>query len=361
MTTMTTMEIDRQALVDRLFEATVATLELYGVYLGERLGLYRVLAGEADANAAELADKAGVHPRYAREWLEQQAVAGILTATGEGDEERRFTLPAPHREVLADPENPAYVAPFALLVAGIGVAMPAVADAFRTGGGVAWEAYGPDLRDGQAAINRPAFVHDLASWLAAMPDVVARLRSTPPARVADVACGAGWSSIALASAFPDVLVDGIDLDDAAIADATRNAAAAGVADRVSFAVRDAAEPALAGRYDLVCIFEALHDMAQPVEALEAARAMLVAGGSVLVVDERVADRFTAPGDLVERMMYGWSAVCCLPTAMVTQPSAATGTVLRSGLLREYAARAGFSTVNVLDVDNDLFRFYRLLP
>ncbi|MGH9152305.1 MAG: hypothetical protein ACRD03_07910 [Acidimicrobiales bacterium] len=87
----------------------------------------------------------------------------------------------------------------------------------------------------------------------------------------------------------------------------------------------------------------------------------MAGGSVLVVDERVADRFTAPGDLVERMRYGWSVVCCLPTAMVTQPSAATGTVLRAGLLREYAARAGFSTVEVLDVDNDLFRFYQLLP
>lgn len=357
--TVTTTEIDRDALVERLFGATVAGLELFGVYLGERLGLYRALAGEAGLTADELAARAAIHPRYAREWLEQQAVAGLLTASGDEADERRFTLPAAHREVLADEESPAYLAPFALLLAGIGRVLPQVVDAYRQGGGVPWAAYGADVRDGQAAINRPAFLHDLATWIAAMPDVHARLQADPPARVADVACGAGWSAIALARAYPAVHVDGFDLDAPAIDDARRHASEAGVDDRVVFAVQDAADPSLEGRYDLVCVYEALHDMARPVEALAAARAMLVPGGSTLVVDERVADRFTAPGDDIERMMYGWSITCCLPTAMVDEPSAATGTVMRTDLLRRYAAEAGFATVEVLPVDNELFRFYRL--
>ena len=355
----TTVETDRDALVERLFGATIAGLELFGVYLGERLGLYRLLAGEVGFTADELAARAGIHPRYAREWLEQQAVAGLLTATGDEADQRRFTLPAAHREVLADEDSPLYLAPFALLLAGIGRVLPEVVDAYRQGGGVAWAAYGADVRDGQAAINRPAFLHDLATWIAAMPDVHARLLADPPARVADVACGAGWSAIALARAYPAVRVDGFDLDAPAIDEARRHAGKAGVDDRVTFAVQDAAHPSLEGGYDLVCVYEALHDMARPVEALAAARTMLVPGGSALVVDERVADRFTAPGDDIERMMYGWSITCCLPTAMVEEPSAATGTVMRADLLRRYAADAGFATVEVLPVDNELFRFYRL--
>jgi hypothetical protein len=128
---------------------------------------------------------------------------------------------------------------------------------------------------------------------------------------------------------------------------------------VTFAVHDAADPVPRAPYDLVCIFEALHDMPQPVEALAPGRAALIPGGSVLVVDERVADELLAPGDPVERMMYGWSIVCCLPTAMVDTPSAATGTVMRTEVLRRYGKDAGLDAVDVLPVDNELFRFYRL--
>lgn len=361
MTTTPTTQFDGDALVERLFDATVATLELYGVYLGERLGLYRALAETDGLTADELAGKAGIHARYAREWLEQQAVAGLLIAEEHEEHTRRFTLPAAHREVLADVESSAYLAPFSLLVAGIARVLPELVDAYRSGGGVAWDAYGADVRDGQAAINRPAFQHDLATWIAAMPDVHARLLEGRPARVADLGCGAGWSSIALGQAYPDAHVDGFDLDAAAIEAARRRAVEAGVGARVSFAVHDASEPSSDRRYDLVCVFEALHDMARPVEALAAARAMLAAGGSVLVVDEKVADRFTAPGDPIERMMYGWSITCCLPTAMVERPTAATGTVMRADVLRRYAADAGLANVEVLSVDNDLFRFYRLRP
>jgi hypothetical protein len=134
-----------------------------------------------------------------------------------------------------------------------------------------------------------------------------------------------------------------------------------LADRVSFEVRDAADPASQGGYDLVTVFEAIHDMSTPVEALHAMRGLLVEGGSVIVADERVADSFTAPGDEVERLMYGWSVLHCLPVGMAEQPSAATGTAMRPDTLREYALAAGFRDVEVLPIENDFWRFYRLRP
>jgi SAM-dependent methyltransferase len=349
----------RDALVERLFGATIGTLELFGVYLGDRLGLYTALAGADALDPDELARQAGIAPRYAREWLEQQAVAGILDVEEPSNGTRRYRLPAAHAEVLVDPESPSYVAPFASLLTGIGGALPEVVDAYRDGSGVPFSRYGADLRDGQAAINRPAFTHEMASWVATMPDVGARLRSEPPAMVADVGCGTGWSTIALARAFPNASIEGIDLDEASIEDARRNAAEAGMADAVRFEVRDAADPSTRGAYDLACIFEALHDTPRPAEVLAALHQMLRDDGSVLLADERVAGSFTAPGDEIERMMYGWSISHCLPAAMVDQPADPTGTVLREPTVRELAERAGFGSVDVLPIENDFFRFYRL--
>ena len=174
-----------------------------------------------------------------------------------------------------------------------------------------------------------------------------------------MACGAAWSSIAIARAYPKVRVDGFDSDEASVALARANVAGAGLAERVTISTRDAGDPALAGRYDLVTIFEALHDMSRPVDALRTVRGLLAEGGSVLVMDERVAETFTAPGDTIERMMYGFSVLCCLPAGLAEQPSAGTGTVMRPATLRRYALDAGFGHVEILPIANDLFRFYRL--
>ena len=133
MTTMTTMAIDRDALVDRLHKATVGALELFSVYIGDRLGLYVTLGEHADLSAEELSEGAGIHPRHAREWLERQAVAGFVTVSGNEEADRRFSLPAPHREVLAEPDNPAFLAPFGLLVVGIAQTLPDVVEAYRAG------------------------------------------------------------------------------------------------------------------------------------------------------------------------------------------------------------------------------------
>jgi SAM-dependent methyltransferase len=346
------------ALVERLFGATLGALELFSVYLGVELGLYRTLERDGALTPDELAERAGIDPRYAREWLEQQAVAGLLEVVDAPS--RRCALTADHARVLCHEDDPAHIAPFAHMLAGIGGVLPRVAQAYRTGGGVPYEAYGVEFRHGQGHINRPAFTNELpGDWLEAMPDVAARLRE-PGARVADVGCGQGWASVAVARAYPAVRVDGVDADPASIADARRHAGDADVDDRVRFAEGDAAA-LTGGPYDLVLILETLHDLPQPVEALRAARAATAPGGTVLVVDERVADTFTAPGDEVERTMYGWSVTHCLPTQMVDRPSAALGTVLRADTVRECAFEAGYAGVEVLDVENDFFRLYRLNP
>ena len=352
--TLTTDRTD--SLVERLFGATLGALELFSVYLGAELGLYRTLERHGPLTADELAHHAGIAPRYADEWMQQQAVAGLLEV--EPGETLRCRLAPDHARVLAHADDAAHVAPFAHLLAGIGGVLPQVAEAYRTGGGVPYSAYGTAFRHGQGHINRPAFTHELPTdWLDAMPDIRARLHEG--GRVADLGCGQGFSTIAIAKAFPNAAVDGIDLDAASIADAARTAAEAGLDGRVRFLHADAAE--LDGPYDLILILEALHDMARPADALRAARAALAGDGAVLVVDEKVADAFTAPGDEIERMMYGWSVTHCLPTQLVEQPSAALGTVMRSQTVRELAERAGYARVDVLGVDNDFFRLYRLHP
>ena len=189
-----------------------------------------------------------------------------------------------------------------------------------------------------------------------MPDVRARL-AAGGARVADIGCGQGFSTIAMARAFPNARVEGFDLDAGSIDDARAFAAQAGV--DAAFHVADAAAVARNGAYDLVLVLEALHDISYPVQALSAIRRALAQDGVALIVDERVADTFTAPGDEVERMMYGWSVTHCLPTQLVDEDSAATGTVMRADTLREYATAAGFGRVSVLPVDNEFFRLYRL--
>jgi SAM-dependent methyltransferase len=349
------------ALVERLFAATIDALEIASVHVGGQLGFYRALADGGDATPADLAGRTGTAERYAREWLEQQAVAGFLSVDDPdaGPGERRYGLPAAYRPVLVDEENLNYLTPLATLAIGVCGPMGALLKAYRTGAGVPYEAY--EIHQAIGAINRPQFVNELAGWLASIPELHARLGAKPSARVADLACGTAWSSIAIARAYPGVTVDAIDVDDASIKTAHANVVAAGLADRVRPAVQDASAPELGGPYDLITIFEALHDMNHPVEALRGARNSLADGGSVVIADERVAERFTAPGDEIERFNYGWSVLHCLAVGLLDEDSAGTGTVLRPGTVRAYAAEAGFGGVEVLPIEHDFWRFYRLTP
>ncbi len=227
----------RDALVERLFGSAIGAMELVTVHIGGRLGLYRALADLGTAHPGELAARTGVDERYAREWLEQQAVAGILEveAWDAAPPERRYLLPAGHAEALLDRNSLGYITPLALQIVGCVRPLDGLLAAFRDGGGVPYEDYGPDMREGISGANRALFVNLLGKeWLPAVPDVDARLRSNLPARVADIGCGTGWSSIAIAIAYPEARVDGFDLDEASVATATANAEAEGLADSVRF-------------------------------------------------------------------------------------------------------------------------------
>jgi 2-polyprenyl-3-methyl-5-hydroxy-6-metoxy-1,4-benzoquinol methylase len=339
-------------------------MDVLAVYLGDRLGLYRAVAERGPLTSLEVAEATGTHERYAREWLEHQAAGGILEVDDAqaSPHERRYSLPRGHDEALLEETSLNYIAPVGKFIAACAKPLDAVLDAFRTGGGVPYADYGLDLHEGQAAFTRPMFEQLLGSeWLPAISDVDERLQADPPARVADVACGEGYSTLAIARAYPKVTVDGIDLDRASIEAAERHLAGSGLEDRVTFHRRDAADAELEGAYDLVYMHESLHDMSYPVDVLRACRGMLAEGGSVVVGDERVAEAFTAPGDEMERFYYGFSILHCLPVGMVGEGAAGTGTVMRADTVRRYAKEAGFSDFQVLPIENDFYRFYRLKP
>lgn len=348
-------------LADRLFQDVTGALELFTVYLGERLGLYRALASDGPATSTELASRTGTVERYVREWLEHHAASGLLEVDdpAAGPQARRYRLPAAHVPVLADPDDVRYRALNGVEIVRAGRWLAPLAEAFRTGDAPPPLAWAPE---GRADYNRASFLNLLGTqWLPAIADVDERLRRHPPARVADLACGTGWSSIAIAQAYPNVIVDGFDLDPDAIAAACRNAEQAGLAGRVTFAVSDASGPGISGRFDLVTIFEALHDMSRPVDALRVARGLLTETGTIIVADELVADEFTAPASDLERHHYGWSVVSCLPAAMGDPGTAATGAVMRPATLARYARDAGFGGVEILPLEIQTWRFYRLLP
>jgi len=364
MTTASSTDARRDELVERLFGSALGAMDLLCVYLGDRLGMYRALAESGSSTSAELASKAGVNERYAREWLEQQALTGILEAVDPhaSDAERRYAVPAGHDEVLLDGASLNHMAPMAQLVVACALPIHSVLEAFATGDGVPYADYGADLHEGQARFTQPLFDNLLATeWLPAVPSIHDRLNGDPPARVADLACGLGRSSIAIARGYAKVTVDGIDLDHASIARAQQLLPASGVEDRVAFHCRDAADHELSGRYDLVTIFEALHDMSYPVDVLRTARALLSDGGRVLVADEKTAERFALDAGDVERLYYGFSVLHCLPVGMVGENAAGTGTVMRAHTVRAYAKQAGFANCEVAPIENDFWRFYLLTP
>jgi len=291
-------------LAERLWQSEMAALDLYVVYLGERLGLYRALAEGGPTTSTELAARTGTAERYLREWLEHQAVAGFVDVEDPSADapDRRYSLPADHVEVLVDRDSLWFSPHKAIDIVRAGRRLPELVEAFRTGGGIPPLPWEPE---GRGDFNRPRFVNLLGRrWLPSIPEVHGRLVAEPPARVADVACGTGWSSVAMALEYPKVRVDGFDLDADAVAQAARNADEAGVAERVRFRAADAADPGFSGRYDLVTIFEAVHDMSRPVDALRAARSLLDESGWALVADELVAERFTVPDGERERYTYG---------------------------------------------------------
>jgi len=354
----------RDAFVRRLFQAFVEGGNLVTIYIGDRLGLYQALVELGPVTPGELAIQAGTHERYTREWLEQQAVAGIIEVEDAQvvASARRYHLSPGHAEVLLTADSLDYLTPLARMTVGYAQVLPTLLEAFQTGGGVPFTDYGADLREGQAARAR-AMYHNLLGnvWLPAIPELHARLQADPPARVVDIACGYGWSSLALAQVYPKAHVDGFDNDEDSITAARIAAAEAGLADRVSFVVCDATDLGLVGTYDLVLVCNAIHDLARPVEALQVVRQLVAGGGTVIAFEPRAAERFGAPGDVFDQMHYLESLLFSLPKGMAEQPSAATGQLMRPATLRRYAMEASFRNVEILPIEHPCMRIYRLFP
>jgi SAM-dependent methyltransferase len=354
--------MNTSAFAEKVFKAALGTMETLNLYLGERLGWLDALAG-APATPAELAERTGTQLRYAVEWLEMQAVYGNLTVTddGGGDRlQRRYALPPGAAEVLTDRHSLSYLGALPQMLAAVGAQLDRLLEAYRRGGGVSWAELGHNARDSQAALNRPWFESALAPALASVPDVEAVL-GMRGARIADVGCGAGWSTIALARAYPSATVVGVDVDAPSIQAANANAEAAEVADRATFRVAQGRSLSEFGPFDAAFAFECVHDMPRPVDVLAAIHEAVRADGLVVIMDEAVADDFTAPGDPVEQAMYGYSTLICLPDGLSSTPSEGTGTVMRRAILTDYANRAGFTSVQVLPIEEfGFWRFYRLL-
>ena len=361
MTTTPHPALEAEEMAERIFAAVIDTMETLTVCLGDMLGYYAAVRDLGSVTVVELAAAAGTAERYAREWLEQQAIIGILLVddVDAAPGERRYSLPAGHAEALTDPESLAYIAPFARVAAAAAARLGDIAEAHRSGGGVSWDDFGQDMREGQGAANKPIFMGPLGEeWFPSIPEIHAVL--TAGGRVADIATGFGWSAIGLARAYPGIRVDGYDIDGPSIEAARENAEAAGVADRVTFHHADAGELGVESSYDLVTIFEAVHDLPYPVEVLRTMRKLAGDGGLVVVMDEAVADSFGEFDNQTEHLMYGFSNLVCLPDGMSHPGSVGTGTVMRPSVLRRYAVEAGFAGIEVLPIDAGLFRFYRLV-
>ncbi len=347
---------------DRVLGAGIAAFETLSTYVGDRLGWYQALRDHGPSTAAELAARTGTHERYCLEWLEMQAGFGTLSASAaESRHDRRFTLLAGPAEVLTDEHSLSYLVGLPRMFASVGPQLGNLLEAYRGGGGVTWAQFGDDARESQGAINRPWFEKRLGDALAEVPELD-RVLSREGALVADVGCGVGWSTIALALAYPGATVVGLDIDEPSVEAARANAADAGVSDRVTFRNVEGETMHEQRKYDAVFAFECVHDMARPVDVLTAIRGSIGDESLVVVMDEAVADEFQAPADTVDQLMYGFSMFICLPDGMSSEPSEATGTVMRPAVLHEYAVRAGFSDVTVLPIEDfAFFRFYRLHP
>jgi 2-polyprenyl-3-methyl-5-hydroxy-6-metoxy-1,4-benzoquinol methylase len=364
MSTITEAESTPQAIEDlagRLFSEGVGAFHLGAVYIGLKHGLFAALVANGPLTADELASRTGLDGWYLREWLQAETTAGLLLADDDDLFRARFTAAPGVREALVDETGPAYLGGLPLAIAAGFSVMPELLAAFRTGAGVPYAAYGEDAVEAQAALNRPAFVNQLvAEWIPQIPDVAALLAdSGRRTRVADVGCGLGWAAIELAKAYPHLRVDGYDSDEESITRARRNAADAGVLDRVTFDVLDASSGYGAGRYDLVTFFECVHDMAHPVTAIAQAKAALAEGGTVIVMDERAEETLSA-GDAVQTFFATASVLWCLPQGRVEPDSEAVGTVMSSSRFRRIAREAGWSDIEILPIDHPFWRFYRLL-
>jgi SAM-dependent methyltransferase len=307
------------------------------VLLGDKLGLYKAMTDGAPVTPSELADRTGCHERYIREWLCQQAASGYVEYDAAAG---TFRLPPEQALALADEQSPAFIAGAFQVLAAIVKDEPQISERFRSGAGFGWHEHDHDLFEGTERFFRPGYLANLVdAWLPALEGVAEKLKAG--ARVADIGCGHGASTILMAKAYPRSTFVGSDYHDASIEAARRAAERAGVTDRVTFAVASAKEFG-GGPFDLVCVFDALHDMGDPVGAARHARAALADGGTVMIVEPYAADAVEDNAGPIGRLYYSASTVLCTAHAISENGGHALGAQAGEARLAEVFTEAGFS-------------------
>jgi SAM-dependent methyltransferase len=325
-----------EAFVGRAIGEVGAALNCALVVMGDKLGFYRALAERGPLTPAELAEATATDEHYTREWLNAQAAGDFVEydpAT------RRYHLPTEHAIALTQADSPAYLPGFFQIAHGTVKGAAAVLDAARTGDGVGWHHADTDVHVGCERFFRPGYAANLVeSWLPALDGVVEKLERG--ARVADVGCGHGSSTILMAQAFPSSEFTGFDYHAESIAVARERAEAAGVGDRIRFETAPAT--AFGGHgYDLVTMFDSLHDMGDPVGAARHVRASLAPDGTWMIVEPAAGDRVEENFHPVGRVYYGFSTLLCTPGSLSQEVGLALGTQAGPARIRDVATTAGF--------------------
>jgi SAM-dependent methyltransferase len=305
--------------------------------LGDKLGLYRAMKGAGPMTSAELAAATDTSERYVREWLSAQATRGYVTYDGDG----RFTLPDEHAIPLTDETSPACVIGAFETALGALYATDTIAERFRTGDGFAWGAHDQHVLGGCERFFRPGYLNFLTTtWIPALDGVEAKLKSG--ARIADVGCGHGASTLLLAEAYPESTVVGFDAHDGSVDAARKRAADAGLADRVEFDVASAST--FSGTYDLVCFFDCLHDMGDPAGACAHVREQLASDGSLMLIEPFAGDDLADNLNPVGAAYYGFSTLLCTPCSLSQEVGTALGAQAGESRLRDIVTGAGFTTL-----------------
>jgi len=335
-----TVAVDEKKLMDFVFRAVDevgATLNAALVVMGDKLGLYRALADSGPCTPAELAERSGTAVRYVQEWLNAQAAGGYVDYDPQSG---TYELPAEQAVAFTDASSPAYLPGFFQLALGSVIGSPSITRAARTGEGFGWHEHSGDVHEGCERFFRPGYNANLvAAWLPALDGVVAKLERG--ARVADIGCGHGASTILMAEAFPRSTFVGSDYHSGSIATARERAEQAGVGERVRFETTPASGDVGDG-FDLVTMFDCLHDMGDPVGAARRVHEMLAPDGTWMIVEPAAGDRVEDNFNPVGRAYYGFSTLLCTPSSLSQEVGLALGAQAGEARIREVVADAGFS-------------------
>jgi SAM-dependent methyltransferase len=325
------------AFVFRAVEEVGATVNAALVVMGDRLGLYKALAGAGPTLPEQLAERCGVSERYVREWLNAQAAGGYLSYDAQTG---RYTLPAEQAVALTDEDSPAYLPGFFQIALGTVHDAPDVIEAARGGAGVGWHEHTHDVHEGCERFFRPGYnANLLSSWLPALDGVVEKLERG--ATVADVGCGHGASTILMAKAFPRSTFVGSDYHQASIETARGRAEAAGVTDRVRFETAPA--DGYSGRgYELVTMFDCLHDMGDPLGAACHVRETIAPDGVWMIVEPMAGDRVEQNLNPIGRAYYGFSTLLCTPASLSQDVGLALGAQAGEARIRDVVTAGGFT-------------------